>query len=96
MFGIWLAKLKRMLPWVTCLLLIGAIAFWVLAGANRGWTKTSVAKKTMDEVTGVEAVTYEQKFVPGLDFLAGCLLGAVVLAGISFLIKNKTTTKINT
>lgn len=72
-------------------LLAAAIAFWAATGANRGWTKTSVPVKTVDEVTGIEGINYERKFVPGLDFLGGAVLGAAVLAGVSFLFRTKTT-----
>jgi hypothetical protein len=63
--------------------------FWFTAGANRGWTKTSVAVKTVDEITGIEGIDYRPQFVPGLDFVGGALLGAGVLAGASLLFRNK-------
>ena len=66
---------------------------WAALGANRGWTKTSVPVKTLDEVTGIEGVTYEKRFVPGVDFLGAALLGAGVLAGISFLFRTKPKTE---
>ena len=65
----------------------GAFA-WVALGANHGWTRTSVAVKTADGVTGIEGIQYHKQFVPGLDFLGGALLGAVILAGASFFSNN--------
>jgi len=76
---------------LAAILLLGAVGCWLGTGASRGWTKTSVAKKTLDEVTGIEGVTYEKKFVPGLDFLGAAIFGAGVLAGTSFLFRNKKT-----
>ena len=70
---------------------MAAIGFWAASGANRGWTKTSVPTKTLDEVTGIEGVTYEKRFVPGVDFLGAALLGAGILAGVSFLFRNNPT-----
>ena len=67
----------------------GSVIFWAAAGANRGWTKTSVPKKIVDEVTGIEGVRYEKRFVPGVDFLAVTLGGAAVLAGISLVLRKK-------
>lgn len=61
------------------------MAWWAAAGASRGWTKTSVERVTVDEVTGLEGRTYEDKFVPGVDFLGAGLVGAAALAGASFL-----------
>ena len=31
----------------------GSAVFWVLGGANRGWTKTSVTRWELDAVTGI-------------------------------------------
>lgn len=45
--------------------------FWAAKGYNHGWTKNQVAVKQIDPVTELEFVTYERRFVPGVDFLAG-------------------------
>jgi hypothetical protein len=66
-----------------------AAATWLATGANRGWTKTSVPVKTLDEVTGIEGITYQKKFLPGVDFLGAAGGLAVLLAGASFLFRNK-------
>lgn len=68
---------------------LAAAGTWLVTGANRGWTKTSVEKRILDEVTGLEEIKYEKAFKPGLDFLGGALLGAGALAGVSFLFRNK-------
>jgi hypothetical protein len=81
--------MKKTLRIVAAILFFGAMGFWLASGANRGWTKTSVPKKTVDDVTGIEGVTYEQEFIPGLDFLGGSVIGAGILAGASFLFRNK-------
>jgi hypothetical protein len=81
--------MKRTLRIVAAAIVLAAATFWAASGANRGWTKTSVPTKTVDDVTGIEGVTYTRKFVPGLDFLALGVLGAVFLAGVSFLIPKK-------
>jgi hypothetical protein len=81
--------MKKGLRWVAAILAAGSIIFWATAGANRGWTKTSVPRKIVDQVTGIEGVTYEKQFVPGVDFLAAALLGAGVLTGASFLFRTK-------
>jgi hypothetical protein len=74
------------------LLALAAAATWLATGGNRGWTKTSVPKTTVDEVTGLEAVSYERRFVAGLDFLGAAWLGASLLAGSSFLFHKTQTT----
>ncbi len=84
--------MSRTLRIVALALALAAGGLWIAAGANRGWTKTSVPIKTVDEVTGIEGVAYDRRFVPGLDFLAAGLLGASLLAGAAFLFRNKPTT----
>lgn len=80
-----------MLQLASLVVALGAVAFWLLAGANRGWTRTSEPKKSLDEVTGIEGITYEKRFVPGLDFLWGALLGGGILAGAALLFRKKPT-----
>jgi len=72
---------------------VAASTWWLAAGANCGWTKTSMPVKTMDEVLGFEGISYEKRFVPGLDFLGGAMLGAGILAGASLLFRHKPTTE---
>lgn len=79
--------MKKMLRLVALLVFVGAIVVWLAAGANRGWTKTSTAIKTLDEITGIEGITYENRFAPGLDFLGAALFGAGILTGVSFLFR---------
>ncbi len=83
--------MKQTLRLIAVLIALAAAGYWFAAGANRGWSKTSVPHKTLDEVTGIEGVTYEKKFVPGADFLAVLLGGSVLLTGASFLFRNRTT-----
>jgi len=82
--------MKRALRIIAAVLVVGVIAFWAATGANRGWTKTRVPKKVVDEVTGLEGIRWQDKFVPGVDFLGAALLGAGVLAGISFFVPAKS------
>jgi len=82
--------MKRTLRVIALALVAGAIAFWAAAGANRGWTKTRVPRKIVDEVTGLEGIQWQNRFVPGVDFLGAALLGAGVLTGISLFIPAKS------
>ena len=82
--------MKQTFRMVAAVLLVGSIVCWVAAGANRGWTKTRVPEKVTDEVTGLEGVRWQDKFVPGIDFLGAALLGAGVLAGVSFFVPAKS------
>ena len=83
--------MRRKLQFLALALTVAAVGFWAAAGANRGWSKTSVPKKSLDVVTGIEGVTYEEHFVPGVDFLGVAMLGAGILAGVSLLFRNNAT-----
>jgi hypothetical protein len=85
--------MKKILNLISLAVLVAAIVTWMVTGANRGWTKTSVAVKTLDPVTGIEGITYQDKFLPGVDFLGTAAGIAAVLAGSALLFRtNKTTT----
>jgi hypothetical protein len=80
---------KTVLRIIAAALVLGAVAYWAAMGAHRGWSKTSVPIKTVDEVTGIEGVTYQKKFVPGVDFLGAVIVASAVIAGASFLFRTK-------
>ena len=62
-------------------------AFWFFGGPNLGWTKTSVARTEKDPVTEIEKIVYENRFVPGIDFLFGGLALAALLSASAFFVK---------
>jgi hypothetical protein len=82
--------MKKILRLIAAMIVAGTIAFWMATGANHGWTKTQVPTKIVDETTGLEGVQWQDKFVPGVDFLAAAFLGAGILAGLSFFIRTKS------
>jgi hypothetical protein len=87
--------MKKILNILSLTVLVVAVATWLATGANRAWTKTSVQVKTLDPVTGIEGITYQPKFLPGVDFLGAAAGLAAALAGSALLFrtnKNKTTT----
>lgn len=87
--------MKRTLNILAVLAVLSAAAIWFGLGANRGWTKTTAPVKTVDEVTGLEAITYEKRFQPGLDFLGGGVVVGAALGGLSLLLSLTTKTKNN-
>ena len=82
--------MKKVLQILALLIVLAASVTWLATGANRAWTKTEVQVKTLDEVTGIEGITYKKQFLPGVDFLGAAFGGAALLAGASFFFrKNK-------
>ncbi len=88
--------MKKTLILLALAIVLAAGVTWAVTGANRGWTKTSVKVETLDPVTGIEGITYQPKFLPGVDFLGAAAGIAIALAGSRLLIRNKNkTTAIN-
>ena len=85
--------MKRALQILALIILLATAGTWLATGANRGWTKTSVAVKTLDEVTGIEGITYQKKFLPGVDFLGAGAAVTVGLAGASLFFRKPTNLK---
>lgn len=82
--------MRRPLQLLALLVALGGVGGWAATGASRGWTKTAVQVRTLDEITGIEAISYQPRFVPGLDFLAATLAVSVVLYGVSYRFRPKT------
>jgi hypothetical protein len=85
--------MKPLFRLIALALAVATLAAWLLLGANRGWTRTSVPERIVDQVTGLESFEYRKKFVPGVDFLAAGLTGALALAGLSFLFNKQQNTQ---
>ena len=85
--------MKKSLQILAVLVVLAAGTTWLVTGANRGWTKTSVAVKTLDPVTEIEGITYQKKFLPGVDFLGAAFGGAALIAGISLFFRNNKQTQ---
>lgn len=76
--------MRTALRLLALVIIAGIIAWWAATGAHPGWSKNSVEVRTLDEITGIEQITYDQRFVPGVDTLAIGGATAVALAGLSF------------
>jgi hypothetical protein len=81
--------MKKALRILAVIILPAAVGFWAAKGGNRGWTVNNIAHETVDPVTGLSGVAWERVFIPGWDFLAAAALVAAVMAGASFLFRNK-------
>jgi hypothetical protein len=61
------------------------ICVWAAKGYNRGWTQDQIPVKHIDQVTEIEYIKYEKRFVPGLDVLAAGVTTGLVLFSVTFL-----------
>ncbi|TLD70751.1 hypothetical protein FEM03_10600 [Phragmitibacter flavus] len=78
---------------LSALIATGSTLFWFLKGAHLGWTRTTVQVDKYDEILELTYPTFEDRFLPGIDFLAAALIASLVLFSISLFILKKPTTK---
>lgn len=78
--------MRRLLQLCALVLALGTAGFWAAKGAHRGWSQHRVPVKQVDEITGLEHITYEDRYVPGIEVLAGGLGLAGLLGVVSLFI----------
>ena len=76
--------MRRFFRIAALLLALGCVGWWVTAGRHTGWTKNTVREWHWDEITEISYSTDVPRFVPGVDFLAAGLGGALALYALSF------------
>lgn len=79
--------MRTALRGIALLALVATGVWWAATGAHRGWSKNTVQVLELDPITGIEKITHEDRFVPGVDTLALGAGAAAVLFGASFLIR---------
>ena len=87
--------MRKLLRLLALVLVVAALGVWLATGMNRGWTKTTKPNGTVDEVTGLVDQTPVKAFQPGVDFLGAAIVGAVILTGLSFFLRNQNKQPIN-
>ena len=84
--------MKRVLQTIALGLFVTTIGFWAFKGAHTGWSQNRVPMTKTDEVTGIVYTVYENRYVPGVDLLAGGVGLAGALFSVSFLLRPKNKT----
>lgn len=80
--------MKRSLQILAVVLAVATLSVWLAKGANTGFTKNRVQVKTVDPITEIEQVEWQDKFLPGVDFLGGGLIaGGALFVGSLFIRK---------
>ena len=83
------ANWRRSLRWTSLAIVCAAIGFWAGKGAHTGWSMHRVPINQVDEITGIAFVTYEDRFVPGIEWLGGGLGLAVLVFAVSFFFRSQ-------
>jgi hypothetical protein len=67
------------------LIALFVFCFWAAKGYHRGWSQNSVPVKQLDPITEIEYITYEDRFVPGVEYLGGGIaFGALIFSATFF------------
>jgi hypothetical protein len=82
--------MRSVLHILSVLLLTAVLAWWWHAGANKGWTKTSVQIWKFDEITGISYPETEKRFVPGVEILAAACGVSVLMSTAGFLLRRRS------
>ncbi len=77
------------------LTLVGTVGYWLAMGAHRGWSQNRVPITRTDEVTGIAFITYENRFIPGIEVLGAGVALAAGLFALAFLFHSHQSTKPN-
>ncbi len=74
--------MKKILQLIALCLFVATVGFWAAKGAHTGWSQNRVPMTKTDEITDIAYTVYEDRYVPGIDLLAG----GVGLSGALFAI----------
>ncbi|MCX6938782.1 MAG: hypothetical protein NTU80_12995 [Verrucomicrobia bacterium] len=66
------------------ILALFVICFWAAKGYHRGWSQNEVPVKQVDPITELAYVTYEKRFVPGIEFLGGGIFAGLAIFSVTF------------
>ncbi len=66
------------------LLALFIFCFWAAKGYHRGWSQNEVPVKQVDPITELPYVTYEKRFVPGIEFLGGGIFAGLAIFSVTF------------
>ena len=72
---------------ISLIILVLSFAVWGFSGFHRGWSKSTVTKMEIDEITGLEYPVTVNSFVFGLEILGAFVLIACVCFGASYAFK---------
>ena len=80
---------RKVVPLLRALAALSAVAIvacWISLGAHMGWSQTRIPVQRTDAVTATTFTDYEERFLPGLDFLVAGLLGSAAIFALPLVI----------
>ena len=79
-------KVVPLLRALAALSAVAIVACWISLGAHMGWSQTRVPVQKTDAITESIFTDYEERFLPGLDFLVAGLLGSAAIFALTLVI----------
>ncbi|KXU37139.1 hypothetical protein AXK11_02915 [Cephaloticoccus primus] len=74
---------------IAAFVFVFGLVYWAGKGAHTGWSMNRVPVTQVDEITEIEFTTYEERFVPGIEWLGGAMALGVLSFGLSFFFRPK-------
>jgi len=68
-------------------LLLATVGLWAGLGGRMGWTETQITEKRPDSVAKIERVESRPAFVPGVEFLALGVGGAIIIFAATLFVR---------
>ena len=81
-------KVVPLLRALAALSAVAIVACWISLGAHMGWSQTRIPVEKTDTVTATTFTDYEERFLPGVDFLVAGLLGSAAIFALTLVIRN--------
>ena len=82
---------RKVVPLLRALAALSAVAIvacWISLGAHMGWSQTRIPIQKTDVVTATTFTDYEERFLPGVDFLVAGLLGFAAIFALTSVMPN--------
>ncbi|MFH1496924.1 MAG: hypothetical protein ABII82_03770 [Verrucomicrobiota bacterium] len=80
-----IAAWRILLRFFGIIVVLAVFSHWYAAGQNTGWTKNRIAETQVDEITGIEYVTYKDHFMPGVELLSAGITFGLLLSAATFI-----------
>jgi len=81
-------KVVPLLRALAALSAVAILACWISLGTHMGWSQTRVPVQRTDAVTASTFTDYEERFLPGVDFLVAGLLGSAAIFALTLVMPN--------
>ena len=81
-------KVVPLLRALAALSAVAIVACWISLGAHMGWSQTRVPVQRTDTVTASTFTDYEERVLPGVDFLVAGLLGSAAIFALTLVMPN--------